>query len=104
MFYSITVTEIRIRILSDFPSVTPRENTDPGFEIANLLWMCEQIESMNQKSIREALKASRWIGWMIRECESLGFWDAEYTRKLVQSDCEEKNDLPHLHKPPTLIE
>ena len=86
---------IRTHISEHFPSIVPRQGNEPGNEVAHLLWMCTEInQTMSPKKIIDALKAARWVGWMLHECEVLGFWDNEKSRELARADVEAKNDLP----------
>lgn len=94
MFYEITIAEIRSLIWKRFPNAVSRENLEPGGEAENLLFMADVIEALDTSSIRNATKAARWIGWMTRECEILGFWNNDRTRELVRGDVFAKNDLP----------
>ena len=57
--------------------------------------MADVIETLDTGSIRNATKAARWIGWMARECERLGFWNNGKTRDLIRNDVSDRNDLPH---------
>ena len=54
----------------------------------HLLWMCEQIAGFDESSRSDALKAARWIGWMLavmeRQCP--GEWPNDLSRQLVRAD------------------
>ena len=45
------------------------------------LWMCNEIDKMN-----DPLKAARWIGYVSRIVEELGFWDNITTRDYIRED------------------
>lgn len=94
MFYRVTIAAIRSVIEKKFPSITPKESLSPGDEPGNLLWMADSIENLNRRSIADAVKAGRWIGWMLCKCEHLEFWDNPRSRELVREDKGLKNDLP----------
>lgn len=94
MFYQITVAAIRQAVQKSFPSVKPKESLSPGEEPANLLWMANSIETLNRRSVTDAVKAGRRIGRMLCKCEDLGFWDHARSHDLVQEDRDWKNDLP----------
>ncbi len=94
MFYQVTITAIRNAVGKSFPSAEPKESLSPGNEASNLLWMTLGIEGLNRRSVTDATKAGRWIGWMLCKCEDLGFWENAHSRELIREDVRLKNDLP----------
>ena len=98
MYYQKTITAIRQRIEKEKPGTRPRfrEFLDSGpAPLSYLLWMCFQIEVMDTSSDESALKAGRWIGWILAHIEIHGLWDNTKSRRLVRSDHKKGFDKPH---------
>ena len=47
--------------------------------------MCITISTM-----KDSLKASRWIGYVLRMVEDLEFWDNKESRRLIKIDIEKE--------------
>ena len=47
--------------------------------------MCISISTM-----KDSLKASRWIGYVLRMVEDLEFWDNKESRRLIKIDIEKE--------------
>ena len=69
--YDFMISKIREFKFSDM------ENKDYNY----VLWMCDEIEKMT-----DSLKAARWIGYVNRMVEELGFWDNITTRDYIRED------------------
>ena len=52
-----------------------------------LLWMCGEIKTMT-----DPFRAGRWIGYVNRMVEELGFWDNVTTRTYIREDVISGND------------
>ena len=65
-----------------------------------LAWMCDQIERFETDSLDNALKASRWIGWIMAMMEETFGWSnvqcREYTRQDVKMGFDNPHQLPVL--------
>ncbi len=65
----------------------------------HLAWMVHQIASLDQYSIEDAIKAGRWIGWMLLAAEEVHhFWDNTHSRELVRKDVSLQYHLPRVNK------
>lgn len=98
MYYPKTVGQIRRRIEREYPGTKARYKDLRKDEIvppSHLLWMCREIENMNTVSIDSAVKAGRWLGWILAHMESRGLWDNRTSRRLVRSDHKKAFDKPH---------
>lgn len=78
-YYHNTNTFIKEVIIDKFPDTIPKEDLDNP--PANLLWMIEQMQTFDNYG-----KASRWIGWILRDVEILGLITNEQSRNLIRSD------------------
>ena len=95
MFYEETISAIRIALRKRFLSATPFESLSPEYSASNILWMAERVEHMDRSSLSDAVRAARWIGWMLHVCETdLYLWDNALSRDLIRKDVSLKNDLP----------
>jgi len=47
----------------------------------HMIWMCDEIEKMT-----DGMKASRWIGYVCKTAEELGFWSNITSRDLIKID------------------
>jgi len=54
-----------------------------------MLWMCNEIKGMS-----DPLKAARWMGYVLRIVEDLGFWDNGVSRNYTREDVRSGNDTP----------
>lgn len=91
MFYANTIKIVR----SKFPVVAPvKSEITQG--PAHLLWMCDQIESFDERSLDMAFKAARWIGWILAALESTPelYWTNTVSRQLVKLDVAQDHDRP----------
>ncbi len=98
MYYPKTITAIRVRIEKEKPGTKPRfrELKEGGLApLSYLLWMCKQVEEMDTSSIESAIKAGRWLGWILAHMEIHGLWDNAKSRRLVRSDHKKGFDKPH---------
>lgn len=100
MFYPVTLATVRAKIKEYYPDLKAKEcdlSADhTRYRIAaHVLWMCDKIEAM-PKSIPDAAKAGRWIGWILRTIETdLWFWDNRTSRDLIREDVKHGADIPH---------
>lgn len=98
MFYPATTKAVEILIQGVAPGITGQQLAVPKcgpVSFAHLLWMIEEIRVMDTDSVDAAIKAGRYIGWVLREVESQGFWDNEHTRDLVRGDVQNGFHRPH---------
>jgi len=98
MYYAGTIEALRTAIERKFPG------TKPGFQELGpddvvlpgyLLWMCEEVATMDTSSLDEALKAARWMGWVFAHAESMHIWTNARTRDFVRADRRACLDRPH---------
>ncbi len=80
-YYHNTNTFIKKVINENFPNTIPKEDLDD--RPANLLWMIGEMQTFDDYG-----KASRWIGWMLRDIELLELITNEQSRVLIRSDKE----------------
>lgn len=71
-----------------------RENEQGMRTPEHLAWMVTQVAKLDRTSIEDAIKAARWIGWMLCAAEELGFWDNARSRALIRKDIAEGYALP----------
>lgn len=98
MYYKNTVHEIRKLINDISPNLKPIQ-----FELIeakrvpfnHILWMCDKIEKMDISFFDEAIKAARWIGWVLAHMELTGTWNNKQSRDLVRIDRKLGFDKPH---------
>lgn len=94
-YYEHTLTTLEGAIREKFPHAVPREDAISNDMPSYLLWMIEKIRSMNRTSLKDALKAARWLGWILAVIErELLFWDNRRSREIVRQDVKEGNDMP----------
>ncbi|KKR43645.1 hypothetical protein A2434_02035 [Candidatus Woesebacteria bacterium RIFOXYC1_FULL_41_14] len=93
-YYRSTLDEIDKIIKDSKPEIRPDEN---GLENGNIegytLWMTSQIRAMNHDSQEIALKAARWVGYVLRMVEEKGYWDNERSRELIRGDISQQNHI-----------
>ncbi|MFZ2620913.1 MAG: hypothetical protein WAX85_02670 [Minisyncoccia bacterium] len=98
MYYSVTVIAIRRAIEARAPG-TKAEYSElqmgKPIPLSYLLWMLDQIQKMSTKSIDDAVRASRWMGWIFAHLEMAGFWENTETRSFVREDRKQGFDKPH---------
>jgi hypothetical protein len=99
MYYPLTIARIRLAIDAAYPgtiatpdTLMPATPAPPPY----LLWMCEEIENMNVYSVDEALKAARWIGWVLAHIELHGLWTNDESRDYIRQDKSHNHDRPRL--------
>lgn len=85
-YYPVTLTAVQ-RELSCPPVNEPTR-------ILHLQWMCGQLENMDPFSLSAALKAARWIGWILRDIEAMNIWPNSVSRDLVRADALGGFDRP----------
>ncbi len=96
MYYPNAVQSVRqyLLALNHVPKYNPDSHPDGDY----LLWMCDEIEKMDEWSLHDALKASRWIGWIFGALEAGssagGFnqyfpWKHSESRLRVSRDAED---------------
>lgn len=95
MYYQNTVRAVR-EMMGDVKSAEsdlskPSQNVPQ----AHLLWMCDQLEKMDTESFDNALKAGRWIGWILAHVERNSVWSNARSRDLVRLDRTQGFDKPH---------
>lgn len=98
MFYKHTITRIKEAIRRKAPWAKPafeelQISTPPSFSY--LLWMCQELEKMETGSIENAVKAGRWIGWILAHIELEGFWSNAESRDYTREDHLLGLDQPH---------
>lgn len=62
--------------------------------LSHMAWMVKEITTFDRHSMADALKAARWIGWLLCAAEMHGFWDNNRSRALIRMDKEAHTDLP----------
>ncbi len=60
-----------------------------------LTWMCDQVEGFETDSLDNALKASRWIGWIMAMMEETFGWSNVQSRESTRQDVKMGFDKPH---------
>lgn len=78
--YNVTISKIREALALDSSDM-----------IDHIKDMCTEVLNMPE-SIEGRLKAARWIGWMLAQMETLGYWNNEVSRELVRKDVYLQND------------
>ena len=96
-FYVQTITEVLRTIQDKFPGI--KESNVLNKDQSNLpnyfVWMCNSVLKFNYSSWADALKAARWIGWILRAAEQdLRLWDNTKSRNLIRNDVELRFDRP----------
>lgn len=96
MYYSHTTEALLTEIKNRFPDATPQEALNEESIENYLMWMTIEIQRI-PKDIDGALKAARWLGWILRAAETdLKLWDNARSRELVRKDREAGNDRPKI--------
>jgi hypothetical protein len=94
MYYANTLAEFTKKL-----GVTERIENPAGVPTKeHIAWMVEQIASFDTRSIEDAIKAGRWIGWMLCAAEMHGFWSNRRSRELIRMDREAGLHRPSLSK------
>lgn len=98
MFYEATIKAVEMLVQELEPGVLAQELDIPKsgpVPLPYLLWMAEEVKNMDTSSLELAVKAGRWIGWILREIEVQGFWDNNHSRDLTREDKVNGLDRPH---------
>lgn len=91
-YYSITLAELTKKL-----GQTERIKNPMGKPTReHLAWMVGEVAALSRTSLDDALKAGRWIGWMLLAAEIMGFWNNDMSRNLILKDREAGNDKPKL--------
>lgn len=92
-YYSCTLAELTKKL-----GPTERVENPMGKPTReHLAWMVEQVAHLDRSSLDDALKAARWIGWMLLAAEIIGFWSNSQSRALIRLDREAGFDKPTLN-------
>jgi len=93
MYYSVTIEKIREAL----PGQAQFTELQCGYppDRSYLLWMCDEIQKMETNSLDSAIKAGRWMGWVLAHIELCGVWDNNTTRDYVREDRLRGFDRPH---------
>lgn len=51
---------------------------------------------MDRESVKDAVKAGRWIGWVLAYVELMQLWHNNRSRELIRIDQEAGHDVPAL--------
>ena len=97
-FYQVSRRKIFCVISEAFPEAEARQHSGHiGKEAlpSHLLWMVEIMGSWDTFSVKEAVKAARWIGWIFRAMEELGLHTKEDSRSFSKMDVDKGYHLPH---------
>lgn len=102
MYYLITTSAVTTSIHQVYPKgsfTVARENLDSGREptIGHICWMCGEIQRFDTADIDAALKAARWVGWVLRWMESQNFWSNATSKELIKADKFFRLHAPHGH-------
>jgi hypothetical protein len=93
--YSLRTVEEALR--SKFPETEPDPEAIDSDPAAYILWMIQHTREMKTTSVKEAVKAGRWIGYIFRWVEELGLWNNTRTREIIRIDVKDTDDdLPSL--------
>lgn len=96
MFYEQSLSRIEVAIKDRFPDSMAQEGISSATIPHHLLWMINQIKRFDTKSVADATKAARWIGWMYCVCELvLNLWSNDTSRDIAREDVSLGNHLPH---------
>ncbi len=96
MYYQNTIQAFKRRLSEEFPGSQPSQTQEGAPVHEYLLWMVIQIEQMDTASLDSALKAGRWLGWVLHAIEeTLGWWPNAYSRDIVRVDVAAGRDRPH---------
>jgi hypothetical protein len=97
-FYPTSRHAIRSLISNLYPNVVAEEQDSPITSeklLPHLLYMCDEMETWDTSSVKRAVKAGRWIGWMFRSMEELNLWDNNTSRQYARFDVFDGRVLPH---------
>lgn len=97
-FYKNSCKEIGAIIKEMYPHTVPLRYGDFVDKVSlpsHLLWMIGEMEQWDTSSIKRAVKAGRWIGWIFRSMEELGVWCKADSRKFAKKDVDAGYHLPH---------
>lgn len=89
-YYPNTIKVIRDILNKEYPDMEAKERIDdlPSRLLPpHLLWMLDKIEEMENSPG----KAGRWIGYVLRATEEMGFLTHQESRDIVRKDVEEMN-------------
>jgi hypothetical protein len=100
MYYENTIAEIKARIETVYPGteslfMQPIILVDGLVPLSYLLWMCNELQTWDTKSIETAVRAGRWIGWISAHFELHSLMKNNETRDMVREDREQGLDKPH---------
>jgi hypothetical protein len=95
-YYEATRAAIKESLKEKYGIIDADENGIVNSNIAGyILWMLDSVERMNVQSLDHALKAARWMGWILRVVEEdLKLWENDKSRDLVREDVGLGNDRP----------
>lgn len=100
-YYKIAVEKAREIIRQNFPEMVPDKSQKPKKgEVSKpgyLLWMLKEVSRFDG-SMKRAIKAARWLGWIFRDLEIQGLIDNEETQELFKQDTVQGNDRPALFR------
>ncbi|MDO8571650.1 MAG: hypothetical protein Q7R79_03140 [bacterium] len=93
-YYGRTCGHIRWKLRERYLDVSSDKSAMGENLPAYLLWMVNEIETMDRTSAKACTKAGRWIGWVLSKVEDLGLWDNEKSRDFTREDVVAGRDLP----------
>ncbi len=94
-YYTETLAELVARL----GSVQRVQNLHGKPTLEHMAWMAQEIASLDTSSLEDAIKAGRWIGWMLLAAEQVhGFWDNTRSRELIRRDVSKQNHLPRFNR------
>lgn len=93
-YYSHTLAQFTRKLVS----VERIENAAGRPTREHLAWMVQEMCALNRTSISDAVKAGRWIGWMLLAAEMHGFWSNQRSRDFIRADRAAGFDLPVFNK------
>ena len=93
MFFQNSIAAVQA-VLSEYES---KQSLTAEQTPEYILWMCEQIEAMNENDIAAANKANRWAGWIFAAMENLSMinWNNTDSRDVARKDRQAGLDRPH---------
>ncbi len=99
LYYKNTIMALRETVTNKYGSwVKPHQSilTYPDkAPLPYILWMCDEVEKMDINNLDDAIKASRWIGWILAHAEMHAVWSNEISRNYVRADRNAGFDKPH---------
>ncbi len=82
-------------ILNAFPEAKPDENVIDTDMPSYLLWMIGKMRTFDITSLKDALKAGRWLGWIWGVIEyELKLWNNARSREITRVDVHNGYDEP----------